>query len=117
MKLNAHCRQVPAASDGVPLIVSTVDQPHAVLPYVAVRRTRHLQMDASSFLLDGFVVVVRAEADKQAQESVTVCYITRNAAEAHDWCRGAGGTVRSFRKEMNILGICYSPIGAVVVFI
>lgn len=107
MKLNAHCRQVPAASDGVPLIVSTVDQPHAVLPYVAVRRTLHVQMDASSFLWDGFVVVnVRAEADKQAQESVTLCYITRNAAEAHDWCRGAGGTVRSFGEEMNILGIC-----------
>lgn len=62
-------------------------------------------------------VVVSGEADEQAQESVTLCYITRNAAEPHDWCRGAGGTVRSLWEEMHILGICFYPIGAVVIFI
>lgn len=64
MKLNARCRQVPAASDGVPLIVSIVDHPHAVLLYVTVRRTMHVQTDASLLLIGGFVVV-SAEADKQ----------------------------------------------------
>lgn len=91
MKLNARCRQVPAASHGVP--VSIVDQPHAVLPYVAVRRTH--SSECSVLLLDG-IVAVSGEADKQAQESVTLYYITRNAAEPHERCRGAGGTVRSF---------------------
>lgn len=67
-------------------------------------------------LIDGFVVV-SAEADKQAQESVTLCCITRNAAEPHDWCRGAGGTVRSFWEEMHVSGIYFYPIGAVVIFI
>lgn len=38
MKLNASCRQVPAASDGALLSASFIDQPHAALPYVAVRR-------------------------------------------------------------------------------
>lgn len=71
-------------------------------------------MDASSFYYDGFVVE-SGEADKQAQESVTLRYITRNAAETHDWCRGAGGTVRSFWEEMHILGICFYPIGAAVI--
>lgn len=67
-------------------------------------------------LLDGFVVE-SGEADKQAQESVTSCCITRNAVEPHDRCRGAGGTVRSFWEEMHILGICFYPIGAVVIFV
>lgn len=83
MKSNARYRQVPAASNGVPLIVSIVDHPHAVLPYIAVRRTLGFQVNASFLLLDGIVAVSR-EADKQAQESVTLYYITRNAAEPHD---------------------------------
>lgn len=39
--------------------------------------------ECSVLLLDGIVAVSR-EADKQAQESVTSYYITRNAAEPHD---------------------------------
>lgn len=37
MKLNASRRQVQAASDGALLFVSSVDQLHAALPYVAVK--------------------------------------------------------------------------------
>lgn len=45
MKLNASCRQVPAASDGALLFVSFIDQPHAALPYVAVRGKRHISCE------------------------------------------------------------------------
>lgn len=37
MKLNTICRQVQAASDGALLFISSIDQPDAALPYVAVR--------------------------------------------------------------------------------
>lgn len=36
MKLNTSCRQVQAASDGALLFISSIDQPDAALPYVAV---------------------------------------------------------------------------------
>lgn len=75
MKLNASCRQVPAASDGALLSASFVDQPRAALPYVAVRRKRHRR---TVFHL----LIAAVEPHKQAQESVTGCYITCNAAAA-----------------------------------
>lgn len=42
------------------------------------------------------MLMLNAEPDKRARESVTVCYITCNAAEPHDQCLGGGGTARSF---------------------
>lgn len=37
MKLHTSCRQVQAASDGALLFISSIEQPDAALPYVAVR--------------------------------------------------------------------------------
>lgn len=76
MKLNARCRQVPAASDGVPLIVSIVDQPHAVLPYVAVRRILHVQMDASSL----YWKVLLLRAGMMADTGSRVAYVVLHNA-------------------------------------
>lgn len=48
------------------------------------------------FMPKSLMLMLNTEPDKRAQESVTVCYITCNAAEPHDQCLGGGGTARSF---------------------
>lgn len=86
MKLKASCVQVPATSDGAQPIGN---QHRAPLPYVAVRGSGctltlspSLTLARVYFLFAGVSVIT--EPDKQAQESATGCYITRNAAEPHD---------------------------------
>lgn len=89
MKFNTSCRQVQAASDGALLFISFNDQPDAAaLPYVAVRRTswhRLFPAKETGFIFSlSLFFAMNAEPDKQAQESVTGCYIMCNAAEPHD---------------------------------
>lgn len=50
MKFNARFRQAPAASHGVPLVVSPVDQRRAPLPHVAVRGRRTFTGTHRSFI-------------------------------------------------------------------
>ena len=93
MKLNASGRQVRAASDGALLPTASVEQPDAALPHVAVRGSGRRRggdetrpgcgrNQTGAFIARMPLSV--GNADKQAQESMTGCYIRCNAAEPHD---------------------------------
>lgn len=79
------------ASDGALLCSSFIRQPDASLPHVAVRGAERIDCKGNkpfiSLSRDFFVfavVAMDAQPDKQAQESVTACYIRCDAAEPHD---------------------------------
>lgn len=84
MRLKTICRQVQAASDGALLFISSVYQPDASLPYVAVRGAWLISCVRIKRCFAPLTQIFAMTTDKEAQESVARSYITCNAAEPHD---------------------------------
>lgn len=106
---------MPAASDGAQPIVSIGNQHRAPLPYVAVRGSactvRSSRSPSLVYFLSAGVSLI-TEPDKQAQESVTGCYITRNAAEPHDFSVSVvEGPFRPSGRIPDLFGFCFCFFG------